>query len=52
MSFPFIDGLSQDWSNSVANALELLQLCATPSIYRFIEGVFIQYTIILSNVFT
>ena len=31
---PFhIDGLMQDCSNSIANALELLQSCAKPSIY-------------------
>ena len=27
-----IDGLVQDWSNSIANALELLQSCTKPSI--------------------
>ena len=27
-----IDGVAQDCSNSIANALELLQSCATPSI--------------------
>ena len=27
-----IDGLAQDCSNSIANALELLQSCAKPSI--------------------
>ena len=28
-----IDGLVQDYSNSIANALELLQSCIKPSIY-------------------
>ena len=28
-----IDGLVQDCSNSIANALELLQSCTKPSIY-------------------
>ena len=28
----YIDGLAQDCSNSIANALELLQPCANPSI--------------------
>ena len=26
-----VDGLAQDYSNSIANALELLQACAKPS---------------------
>ena len=26
----YFDGLLQDWSNSIANALELLQPCAKP----------------------
>ena len=30
---PHIDGLVQDCSNSIANALELLQSCTKPSIY-------------------
>ena len=29
---PYVDGLVQDCSNSSANALELLQSCAKPSI--------------------
>ena len=29
----YIDGLTQDCSNSIANALELLQSCAKPSTY-------------------
>ena len=29
----YIDGLVQDCSNSIANALELLQSCTKPSIY-------------------
>ena len=29
----YIHGLVQDYSNSIANALELLQSCAKPSIY-------------------
>ena len=29
-----IDGFVQDCSNSIANALELLQSCTKPSIYR------------------
>ena len=28
-----IDGLAQDWSNQIANALELLPSCAKPSIF-------------------
>ena len=28
----YIDGLVQDYSNSIANALELLQSCIRPSI--------------------
>ena len=28
----YIDDLMQDWSNSIAKALELLQLCIRPSI--------------------
>ena len=28
----YIDGLVQDWSNSIANALELLQSCTKPSV--------------------
>ena len=28
----YIDGLAQDCSNSIVNALELLQSCAKPSI--------------------
>ena len=31
----YIDGLVQDCSNSIANALELLQSCTNPSIYRW-----------------
>ena len=31
----YIDGLVQDCSNSIANALELLQSCTKPSIYAF-----------------
>ena len=30
----FIDGLVQDCSNSIDNAMELLQSCAKPSIYQ------------------
>ena len=29
----YIDGLAQDCSNSIANALELLQSCVKPSIF-------------------
>ena len=29
----YIDGLVQDSSNSIANALELLQFCTKPSLY-------------------
>ena len=29
----YIYGLMQDWSNSIADALELLHLCPEPSIY-------------------
>ena len=29
----YIDGLAQDSSNAIADALELLQCCAMPSIY-------------------
>ena len=32
-----IDGLVQDSSNSIANALELLQSCTKPSIYRYMD---------------
>ena len=32
-----IDGLVQDCSNSIANAMELLQSCTKPSIYIFIR---------------
>ena len=31
----FIDGLVQDCSNPIANALELLKSCAKPSIYHY-----------------
>ena len=34
---PYIDGLVQDCSNSIALAMELLQSCMKPSIY-FIEN--------------
>ena len=30
---PYIDGLVQDCSNSIAKALELLQPCSKPSMY-------------------
>ena len=30
----YIDGLAQNCSNSIANALELLQSCAKPSIWN------------------
>ena len=30
--FYYIDGLAQDFRNSIANALELLQSCAKPAI--------------------
>ena len=33
-SDPYIDGLVQDCSNSIATALELLQSCTKPSIYE------------------
>ena len=33
LSYPYINGLVQDCSNSIANALELQQSCAKPSIY-------------------
>ena len=32
MSIPYIDGLVQDCSNSIANALELLQSCTALSL--------------------
>ena len=32
MQQPYINGLVQDCSNSIANALELLQSCTKPSI--------------------
>ena len=32
-----IDGLAQDWSNSIANALELLQSCTEPSKWRLVH---------------
>ena len=38
----YIDGLVQDCSNSIANALELLQSCTKPSIYDFcLHGCFL-----------
>ena len=33
--FQYIHGWAQDCSNSIANALELLQSCTKPSIYVF-----------------
>ena len=33
-----IDGLVQDCSNSIANALELLQSCTKPSMYALVNG--------------
>ena len=33
----YIDGLVQDCSNSIANALELLESCTKPSIYLSIK---------------
>ena len=36
MNGNYIDGLVQDCGNSIANALELLQSCTKPSIYRFV----------------
>ena len=33
MSIPYIDGLVQDCSNSIANALELLQSCTALSLH-------------------
>ena len=33
--YAYIDGLVQDCSNSIANALELLQSCNEPSIYIY-----------------
>ena len=39
----YIDGLVQDCSNSIANALELLQSCTKPSIYALVSWViFVQ----------
>ena len=32
-----IDGLVQDCSNSIANALELLQSCTKPSMYALVN---------------
>ena len=32
-----IDGLMQDCSNSIANALELLQSCTKPPKYNFVS---------------
>ena len=32
----YFDGLVQDCSNSIANALDLLQSCIKPSIYFFV----------------
>ena len=34
LKYDHIDGLAQDCSNSIANAMELLQSRAKPSIYR------------------
>ena len=33
----YIDGLVQDWCNSIATAQELLQACTKPSIYWFVS---------------
>ena len=33
----YINGLVQDYSNSIANALELLQSCAKPSMYFYVN---------------
>ena len=33
----YIDGLAQDCSNSITNALELLQFCSKPSIYDILK---------------
>ena len=33
MYMDYIDGLVKDCSNSIANALDLLQYCAKPSMY-------------------
>ena len=35
VSWKYLDGLVQDCSNSIANALELLQSCTKPSIYTY-----------------
>ena len=34
LSHDYIDGLVQDYSNSIANALELLQSCTKPSVFH------------------
>ena len=40
----YIDDLVQDYSNTIANALELLQSCTKPSIWhkRVDDGILIQ----------
>ena len=40
LGFWHIDGLAQDCSNSIANALELLQYCAKPSICNIYHRIY------------
>ena len=47
----YIDGLVQDCSNSIANALELVQSCTKPSIYNgnfcmVYETIYTMYTLL------
>ena len=37
-----INGLVQDCSNSIANALELLQSCSKPSICQLLDGMYVS----------
>ena len=41
----YVEGLVQDCSNSIANALELLQSCTEPSMYFFQFSVALGYHI-------
>ena len=44
-----IDGLVQDCSNSISNALELLQFCTKPSILCFFISLKVNLTILQSS---
>ena len=47
----YIDGLAQDCSNSIANALELLQSCTKLSIYETIRLGWVKATSFLSKAY-